>query len=217
MFLGEVMSRITIAIDIDGTLRNLEKQIDTYLEMDFPDKVDKFREIKDDVYLALDPVFDNKEDVYTWMYEERVFELFGMAQRTHKKVIDDLNIFAKAAWNHGFDVVIASVQRDQSVTATMHWLAKWGCKIQRYEFFYTMQDKIDRNFDIYVDDCPQVIEAFEGDVRIHPTKQKIVSISRIIKVPYNFTKGYQCPTLDIANGKFDELYEILGIEKVLKK
>jgi len=211
------MRNLTIAVDIDGTLRDLENQMDKFLEIDHPDKVDKFREIKDSVYRSLDPLFDTKEEVYQWMYEERVFELFGQSMRLHKKVIDDLNIFTNVAKQNGFDVVIASVQRNQSVTATMHWLSKWGCKVQRYEFFHTMQDKIDRNFGIYIDDCPQVIEAFIDKEVIHPAHSMITPLSRIIKVPYGFTKDYDCPSLDIANGKFDDLYEMLDIEKVLKK
>jgi 5'(3')-deoxyribonucleotidase len=211
------MKRLTIAVDIDGTLRDIDTQMDKYLEVDHPDKIDKFREIKGDIYRALDPVFDTNKEVYAWMYEERVFELFGMAERMHRKVIDDLNIFANVAREHGFDVVIASVQRNQSVTATMHWLAKWGCKIQRYEFFHSMQDKIDRNFDIYIDDCPQVIAAFVDCSIVHPTESAIAPIPRMIKIPYNFTKDYDCPSLDIANGNFDDLYDILRIEKVLKQ
>ena len=210
------MKHLTIAVDIDGTLRDLEKQIDKYLEYDHPEKIDKFREIKNSVYRSLDPVFENKTDVYKWIYEERVFELFGMADRMHRKVIDDLNIFITTAREQGFEVVIASVQRNQSVTATMHWLSKWGCKAQRYEFFYTMQDKIDANFDIYIDDCPEVLEAFEGkDVVKHTGDVK--GLPRAIKIPYGFTKDIKCPSLDIANGKFDDLYEMLGVEKVLKK
>lgn len=207
---------LTIAVDIDGTLRDLEKQIDKYLEADHPDKIDKFREIRGSVYRTLDPLFETKEEVYAWMYEERVFELFGMAERTHKKVIDDLNIFTSVAKQHGFEVVIASVQRQQSVTATLHWLAKWGCKVQRIQFFDTMKDKVDAGFDIYVDDCPEVLEPHVGKVVV-PHFGPIVDRPRAIKIPYDFTKDIDCPALDIANGKFDDLYDILDIEKVLKK
>ena len=211
-----MVTRTTIAVDIDGTLRDLGKQLDKYLEMDYPDKVDQFNEIKSTVYRSLDPIFESRESLFSWMYEERVFELFGMAERVHKKVIDDLNIFIASAEDQGFDVVIASVQMNQSITATMHWLSKWGCKAKTYQFFNTMQDKINANFDIYIDDCPEVLEAYAGK-EIVQKSGPIVGIPRAIKVPYEFTKHVECPVLDIANGKFDDLYEILGVEKVLKK
>lgn len=210
------MSKMIIAFDIDGTIRNLNNQLQKYLEIDYPDKLDKFKENKD-IYNSLDNLFDTKEDLYSWMYEERVFELFGMAGRTHPKVIDDLNIFSNAARNVGIDIVIASVQRNQSITATLHWLSKWGCKIQRYEFFSTMDEKIERNFDFYIDDCPKVLNSVVGESRVPNHCEKISGISRAIKIPYSFTNDIDCPSLDIANGKFDDIYEIFSIEKILKK
>lgn len=206
---------LTIAVDIDGTLRDLESQIEKYLEDDHPDKFEKYLELKGNVYRTLDPLFATREEVYQWMYEERVFELFGMARRTHPKVIDDLNIFANTAKSQGFEVVISSVQRDRSATATLHWLSKWGCKVQHIRFFDSFREKIESNFDINIDDSPEVLEAFAGKVvvpHIGPIKER----PRAIKVPYDFTKDIDCPSLDIASGRFDDLYEILGIERVLK-
>lgn len=207
---------LTIAVDIDGTLRDLETQMEKYLEADHPDKLDKFNEIKHTVYRSLDPLFENQEDVYSWIYEERVFELFGMAERLHPKAIDDLNIFTNVAKQHGFEVVIASVQRQQSVTATLHWLAKWGCKVQNIQFFDSMQAKVDAGFDIYIDDCPEVLIPYAGKEAVAATGP-VNGHPRAIKIPYDFTKDIKCPSLDIANGKFDDLYDILSIEKVLKK
>lgn len=209
--------RMTIAVDIDGTLRNLENQIETILEYDHPEKLEKFKQNTGVVYRTLDDVFDNQEELFQWMYEERVFELFGRAGRLHPKVIDDLNFFTVAARNVGFDVVIASVQRNQSITATMHWLSKNGCKVPRYEFFNTMQDKIDRGFDFYIDDCPDVLNAVVGQTKVPDFHESMAGVSRAIKIPYDFTKDINCPSLDIANGKFDDLYEMFGIEKILKK
>lgn len=216
-FIGVLMSRrLTIAIDIDGTLRNLMRQMDVFIEEDYPDRIDQFRSIKDNTYMSLDPLFKTRDELNKWMYEERVFNLFAQAQRLHPKVIDDLNIFAATAKQQGYDVLLASVQRDQSVTATLHWLSKWGCKIQRIHFFDTMEAKIAANYDIYIDDCPDVLSAYVGKTVV-ALNGPVVGKPRAIKIPYEFTKGIDCPSLDIANGKFDDLYEILGVEKILKK
>jgi len=209
--------RMTIAVDIDGTIRNLEKQIETYLEVDHPDKIYQYKTNNGNVYRSLDNLFQTPEDLYSWMYEQRVFELFGLAGRMHSKVIDDLNIFSTVAKDNGFDVVIASVQRNQSVTSTLHWLAKWGCRVQKYEFFHTMQDKIDRNFDFYIDDCPDVLNSVLGKQKVPDFHTSTAGISRAIKIPYKFTQDIDCPSLDIASGKFDDIYELFGIEKILKK
>lgn len=207
------MKKQRIAVDIDGTLRNLQGQLVKYLEQDHPDKVDKFREIVQTEYRSLDPLFDSRVDLFDWMYNERVFELFGMAQRIHPKVIDELNIFSVAAENSGYDVWIASVQRGRSISATLHWLAKWGCRVPNIMFFPTMQDKINENFDVYIDDCPEVIEATMGTKFNYGS----ISIPTSIKIPYGFTKDINVPELDIENGKFNDLYDILGVEKILFK
>ncbi len=191
-----------IAIDIDGTLRDLESQIEKYFEEDFPDHIEKFLELKGKDYQSLDPVIGRDETI-KWLYETRPFELFAMSPRIHRSVIGDLNQFAKACKAQGHQAVIASVQKDKSIIATLHWLSKMGCKIKEYQFFDTMQDKIDYiPFDVYIDDCPQVLE------QVHKDPDRIA-----IKVPYEFNKHIDCPTLDIANGKFNDIYDILKIER----
>ena len=207
------MSKITVAIDIDGTLRNLEGQITKYLEHDHPERLDKFNEVKNAEYYSLDNIFDTKEDVHSWMYDERVFELFGMAQKIHPKIIDDLNIFSVAAEEQGYELWIASVQRGRSIPATLHWLSKWGCRIPRIMFFPSMKDKTDHSFDIYLDDCPDVLEV----VSKRTLKRNGVELPTSIKVPYGFTKNIDAPELDIENGKFNDIYELLGVERILHK
>lgn len=207
------MGKLTVAVDIDGTLRNLHGQLVKYLEMDHPDKLDKFRELVGNEYYALDPLFETRSDLKQWMYDERVFELFGMAQKIHPKVIDELNIFTKAAEQQGYEVWIASVQMDRSVTATLHWLAKWGCRVQNIKFFSSFPNKINHGFDIYIDDNPDVIESTLGTKFNFTSKE----IPTAIKIPYGFNENIDAPALDIENGEFNNLYEMLGIEKILYK
>lgn len=202
----------TIAVDIDGTLRDLETQIGVFLEFDHPEKYKEWIPEFGKVYRSLSPVFESEAEVFKWMYDERVFELFGKAERLHKKVIDDLNMFTIAAKQNGWDVVIASVQRDRSITATLHWLSKYGCRVPTINFFHTFQDKIDANFDIYVDDSPEVLDA----VCKTTTGVNARLINRAIKVPYEFNSHVDCPSLDIVNGQFNTLYEIMGWTHPLK-
>ena len=140
-----------IAIDIDGTIRDLETQILKYAEEDFTE--DQFDLIKDNVgriYRSLDPII-GEEKTHEWLYEERPFHLFAIANRTHRKIIEDINRFAKIVEAQGHQAVIASVQREKSIIATLHWLSRVGCKIKEYQFFDTMQDKIDYiPFDVYI-------------------------------------------------------------------
>jgi len=203
---------ITVGFDIDGTLRNIVDNIGYFLEIDHPDKVDTYLGCFKSEYYALEKAFGDRGQMLSWMYEERPFEIFGKSGRVHPRVIDDLNIFANVAKQNGVQVVIASVQQQRSITATLHWLSKYGCKLDKFAFFPTMQEKIDANFDIYVDDCPMVLNAFCSEQIQHNG----LSIYRAIKVPYDFNSSIECPYLDIAGGQFDELYNLLGVEKVLK-
>lgn len=61
-----------------------------------------------------------------------------------------------------------------------------------------MEEKINYGFDIYVDDCPDVLKNTDY---------------LAIKVPYEYNKDINVQTLDIENGKFNDLFEILNIER----
>ena len=197
-----------IAIDIDGTLRDLETQIRRYIEEDYPEKLDEYDKIIGIEYRTMNPLI-GADEAMNWFYEERPFELFAMAPRLHRTLIEDLNKFAATAEVQGHSVEIASVQRGKSIIATLHWLSKMGCKIKKYSFYDTMQDKIDAKFDVYLDDCPQVLEACKpGFELIYDT-----TLPLAIKVPYEFNKHIGCPSLDVVNGKFNDIYDILNIER----
>ena len=194
-----------IAVDIDGTLRDLETQIRRYLEEDYPEKVNDYDLVVGKTYRTLDPLI-GEEATIKWLYEERPFELFAMAPRLHRIIFEDLNRFAAAAEKQGHTVVIASVQRGKSIMATMQWLSKFGCKVKAYQFFDTMQEKIDAGYDVYIDDCPEVLEACDQDnVSGHGTFA--------VKIPYEFNESIDCPILDIKAGKFNDIYDILNIER----
>lgn len=208
-----------IGFDIDGTLRDFESQVETYIEKDYPSALEAFKQIKHKQYRTLDKigVFSDVSEVWDWMYNQRVFELFALAPRTHPKVIDNLNILAKAAESSGFDVVLATVQKERSVTATLHWLAKWGCRVQMIMCFNSFKDKLNSGIDIFVDDSPELLEhsldtQFSSNIR-HPSKD--LDIPRFIRVPYPFNAHIDVPFVDIVNGKFNDLYEILHIDRIL--
>lgn len=211
--------RPIIGIDIDGTLRDFESQVEKYIEKDYPQALSSFRQIKHNEYRTLDKigVFSDIQEVWKWMYEERVFELFGMAPRVHQNAISNLNIFAKAADQAGFDLVISTVQKNQSVTATLHWLSKWGSRIQTILCFNSSTDKLNSGIDIFIDDSPELLCHYQ-DVQFspyirHPSKD--VDVPRFIKVPYKFNEHINVPSVDIPNGKFNDLYEILHIDRIL--
>lgn len=212
--------RPIIGIDVDGTLRNLEAQLRRYIEKDHPNSLSAFDQNVGVQYRTLNnlPAFKNTDDIWKWMYEERVFELFALAPRLHSTIIDNLNIFTKAAKVSGFDLVISTVQRDRSVTATLQWLAKWGCKVQNILCFDSAEDKFNSGIDVFVDDSPEliqmVLDASPLNFILHPTKTT-ETVPRVIKVDYKFNSAFAVPSIDIVSGGFNDLYEILKIDRIL--
>ena len=152
------MKKKTIAIDIDGTLRNIDTAIELYLEVDHPHRVRPFVS-NTDAWNRLDIAFDNDRDaVMHWLYEERAFHIFGQSPKMYPAVIDQLNALQKLADLSGkYEVWLSSVQRDQSITSTLFWLSKNGCRIRNIRFFDSFDQKTDHQFDVVVDDHPGVL------------------------------------------------------------
>lgn len=150
----------TVAIDIDGTLRDLDAQLDKMLEIDHPTKVTPFRSFPKE-WNRLDIAFNHDRDaVLKWLYGERAFHIFAQAPKMYKDVVDHLNAIDKRARAHGdIELVISSVQREQSIPATLFWLAKMGCRVRHIRFFDTFEEKVAAGYDVVVDDRPMVLEA----------------------------------------------------------
>jgi len=207
-----INDNIIIGVDIDGILRDLAAQITEFMDVDHPYK-EWDREFSQwDLTKTLDM---SQEELDAWIYDERVFHLFGMAPKTYKKVIDDLNMFAQAAETHGYSVVISSAQKGRAVTATLHWLSKNGCRIQNYLFFDSIEDKLNGPFDIVVDDNPSMLEKWAAKPPI--VRESGEEIPRAIGVEYNYNEHMQFTSLDLDKDGLDELHDILDVERILKK
>jgi len=165
----------TIAIDIDGTLRNLDIALEKYLEVDHPHRVKTFTS-NPESWNKLDLAFGGDRDaVMDWLYGTRAFQTFGQAPKMYRDVIDHLNALDKRARAVGDRIILSSVQREQSITATLFWLAKNGCKVHHYRFFDSFDEKMGAGYDIVVDDHPQVLE----------TAKDFGSEAIVVPHPYN--------------------------------
>lgn len=197
-----------IDIDIDGVLRDFVGAVYKYAEGDFEIEIPKDPLLQFSVanHLGID-----NERFSTWIYEERVFEIFGMAQKIYPRVIDDLNFFAIAAVNAGYDIRISSVQRNRAVTATLHWLAKNGCRLQRYNFWSSFEEKIANCGDIVLDDSAEVLSGCTKK------RRKVVAFKQTWNESLVSSKNI--PFISVPDGStngLDSLYEILEIPRVIK-
>jgi hypothetical protein len=91
--------------------------------------------------------FQSKDELYSFMYEEYTMELFGHAPSTETLTFNYLNDFyMNLRDNH--EIVIVSDEIGKSKPATLFFLSKFGCQLEKVKFYsnYTinsMWDEID--------------------------------------------------------------------------
>jgi hypothetical protein len=78
--------------------------------------------------------FQSKEEYYSFMYEEYCMELFGHAPSTEMTTFNDLNdIYVEHRKRH--DLLIISDEIGKSKPATLFFLSKFGCELERVIFY----------------------------------------------------------------------------------
>lgn len=184
----------TIGIDIDGTLRNLDAMLEKYLEIDYPKYLKAFQSHPKS-WDRLDIAFKgDREAVVDWLYGQRAFQTFGQAPKMYREVIDHVNALQKRALSMGdVRLVISSVQREQSIPATLFWLAKMGCRVNTINFYRTFDEKVTSGYDVVVDDHPMVLEKAKenGQTPIvvpHPYNEHLTEELGYIRLDYSGEK-----------------------------
>lgn len=78
--------------------------------------------------------FQSKEELYSFMYEEYTMELFGHSPSTEMTTFNTLNdIYYELRDN--FNLLIVSDEIGKSKPATLFFLAKFGCLLEKVLFF----------------------------------------------------------------------------------
>ncbi len=157
-----------IGIDVNGVLRDtitkfdqlyvkhlIEKEQDVFLgqtfEMDMSGKTEliessdsffEYSKISDVTSLELDKhyVFKNKEELFSFMYEEYTMELFGHAPSTEMTTFNILNdLYYNFRDNN--ELIIVSSEIGKSKPSTLFFLSKFGCLLEKVIFFSEMTKK----------------------------------------------------------------------------
>jgi hypothetical protein len=133
-----------IAIEINGVLRNtIDKIIQTYQKY-MIDKTDGIEDEESFKYEMILPVtsltlqdhfkFQNDEELYSFLYEEFPMEIFGHSQSTEYGSFNDLNeIYVNLRDNH--DLMIVSDEIGKSKPASLFFLSKFGCQLEKVKFY----------------------------------------------------------------------------------
>ena len=83
--------------------------------------------------------FQSDEELYSFMYEEFTMELFGHAPSTEMNTFNVLNDFYYELRDN-YDILILSDEIGKSKPASLFFLAKFGCLIEKI-FFYSQVTK----------------------------------------------------------------------------
>lgn len=78
--------------------------------------------------------FQNEEEYYSFLYEEHPMEIFGHSPSTEMTTFNDLNnIYFNLRNEH--DLIIVSDEIGKSKPASLFFLSKFGCEIEKIKFY----------------------------------------------------------------------------------
>ena len=122
----------------DEIIKTYETTVDSedYIEMSF-NEVDFVYEIKSPV-TSLNLMdhfsFKDKDELYNFLYEEFPMQIFGHAPSTELTSFNDLNdVYYKLRDDH--DLMIVSDEIGRSKPASLFFLSKFGCLIEKVKFY----------------------------------------------------------------------------------
>ena len=149
--------KFRIGFDINGVLRNTIGKIEQTYEKYLLSKTDGIDDDSSFEYEMNLPVtsldlkehfkFQNDEELYSFLYEEFAMEIFGHAQSTEYSTFNDLqNLYL--TYRDDNDLVIVSDEIGKSKPATLFFLSKFICQIEKIKFYSnitikSMWDEID--------------------------------------------------------------------------
>ena len=133
-----------IAIEINGVLRNtIDKIEQTYQKymIDKTDGIENGNSFKYEINLPVTSLtlqdhfkFQNDEELYSFLYEEFPMEIFGHSQSTEYSSFNDLNdLYVNLRDNH--DLTIVSDEIGKSKPASLFFLSKFGCQLEKIKFY----------------------------------------------------------------------------------
>lgn len=144
-------------IEINGVLRNTLGKIEQTYQKFFIDKTEGIEDADSFEYKITAPVntlelknhftFQSDEEIYSFLYEEFPMEIFGHAQSTEYTTFNDLNdIYVN--YREYFDFLIVSDEIGRSKPASLFFLSKFGCQLEKVKFYSnitlnSMWDEVD--------------------------------------------------------------------------
>jgi hypothetical protein len=133
-----------IGIEINGVLRDTLGKIEQTYQKFLIDKTDGIEDNESFEYKMTYPInsltlnehfsFPDDDELYSFLYEEFAMEIFGHAQSSEYNTFIDLNeIYISLRDNH--DLLIVSDEIGKSKPASLFFLSKFGCQLEKVKFY----------------------------------------------------------------------------------
>jgi hypothetical protein len=135
-----------IGIEMNGVLRDTILKFRQLYEKFNIDLAPELEESEEPVfkYEVIEPIdsldllnhftFPSKDEFYSFMYEEHPMEIFGHSPSVEMSTMNDLNEFYyEMRDNH--DILIVSDEIGKSKPASLFFLSKFGCLIEKVKFY----------------------------------------------------------------------------------
>jgi len=193
-----------IAIDVNGVLRDTIKKIEQVYEKWYIEN--PHLPESGFTYEILSPItsldisahlkFENEDEVYDFLYTEHCMEIFGHAPSVAMNTFIDFDEFYKTN-REKHDILIISDEIGRSKPATLFFLSKFGCQVEKVVFYSKMTvDKIWDEFDVLLTANPDLLLN-------HPKDKKVIKFETVYNSDIDFENSID--TLKSLNDKILEL------------
>ena len=169
---------LRIGIEINGVLRDTLGKIGQTYEKFFLTSTEGIEENEEDFkYEKISDLstldiskhlkFKSDEELYEFLYEEFPMEIFGHAQSTEYSTFNDLNdIYIK--YRNEFDFLIVSDEIGKSKPASLFFLSKFGCLLEKIKFYSNLtRDNMWDEVDVLITSNPDLLLN-------HPENKKVI-------------------------------------------
>jgi hypothetical protein len=193
-----------IAIDVNGVLRDTITKIQQVYEKWYienphlPESGYTYDIISPITSLEISQhlKFQNEDEVYDFLYTEHCMEIFGHAPSVAMNTFVDFDEFYKTNRDE-HDILIISDEIGRSKPATLFFLSKFGCQVERVVFYSKITiDKIWNEFDVLLTANPDLLLN-------HPQDKKVIKFETVYNQNIDFENNID--TLKSLNEKILEL------------
>lgn len=156
---------IRIAIELNGVIRNVNKQILKYYKKDFEPSldIDEVNEDEDPFKVAK---FDSKKAINEFVYIDYPYEIFGCAKTMNKELPTDMTYWLSNLSNFEDDdvrVIIYSMDEESlAIQSTYFFLSRIGTRV-REVLFPRSYEELKEHCDVVVTSSDRTVDSVKED------------------------------------------------------